>query len=549
MADSLNKLLKKLPGVDRLLEDARIDALMNLYPRVLILDGVRNYLDHMRHTILHVEPPPDIVDYDEIVNGLVAWAHEALKPSLRRAVNGTGIVLHTALGRAPFSEAARSRLADVAASYCTLQIDLATGKRGDRYKHVEDLLIRITGAEAAMVVNNNAAATLLILNTLAGGKEVLVSRGELIEIGGSFRIPDIMKRSGARLVEVGTTNRTHLKDYKNAIADQTALILRVHQSNYRILGFTKQVPIEELVGQCRASNLLFVDDLGSGALVDLSRWGLPREQTVQESVQAGSDVICFSGDKLIGGPQCGIIVGKKKHIDRLKRNQLTRALRSDKMTYAVLEETLRLFLDEDKLTQSHTVLKMLTEPPAAIKKRCQLLARKMRRILGARGKVEVIQDVSEAGSGSLAAEKLPTYALSLWILGASAEDLSAQLRRSSPPILGRIKDNHFLLDGRTLLKEEFQWVEDAVKKIIGWEPEMKASGSKKKTLSHAEKDETSSGDDQNSIQNKTDTEATQADPSSKSVSEIDDVLDAGTEPLDSGIESNELFTPGDDLNV
>lgn len=457
--------LKKIPKVDKLIEDGRIQDLINRFPRSLVVDSIRRYLDGLRRDFLQSETPLRSFDYQDIVDDLVVWTEIGLGTSMKRAVNGTGIILHTGLGRAPFAGDARQALNETAAGYCTLQIDCETGKRGDRHAHVEGLLQKLTGAESALVVNNNAAATLLILNTLAEGKEVIVSRGELVEIGGSFRIPDVLQRSGAKLVETGTTNRTHLKDYEGAVTPETGLILRVHQSNYRIVGFTKQVPLDELVTLARAKGVPVVDDLGSGAMVDFSRWGLPKEPTVQESVRAGADVVCFSGDKLIGGPQSGIVIGKAQFISRMKKNPLMRALRVDKMTYAALEATLRLFFDEARLIQAHPVLRMLTEPADAVRKRCLSLKRKMKTAAAGNIRLNIVKEYSETGSGSLAAEPLPTFALSVEMDGLSAEELAIKFRKSNPPIFGRVKYNRFLLDCRTIQQDELGMVESAFRKI------------------------------------------------------------------------------------
>ncbi len=452
-----NQLLQHLPKVDKLLEDQRMDAVVRVHPRSLVVDEIRSCLDQLRAKI--IDGSLSLVpDYDEIVRRLVERIEIALLPGLRRGINGTGVILHTALGRAPIAESAQHALMDTVQNYCTLQIDLETGKRGDRYKDVEKLLSQITGAEAAIVVNNNAAATMLILNTLAEGKEVIVSRGELVEIGGSFRLPDVMKRSGAKLVEVGTTNRTHLKDYERAISQDTGLILKVHQSNYRILGFTSQVLIDELAQLAHQRNVKIVDDLGSGALVDLSRWGLPKEPMVQDSVAAGADVVCFSGDKLLGGPQCGIIVGKREIVEQIKNNQLTRALRCDKMTFAVLEATLRLFLDERKLLAEHPVLRLLTMEESAIRTRCERLGSHLSQVLLEKGMVAVEQDASEVGSGSLATVTLPTWVVSISVEGLPPEELARKLRLARTPVFGRIKEQKFLLDGRTIRDDELELI-------------------------------------------------------------------------------------------
>ena len=479
--------LQDLPKVGRLLEDDRIAVLIENYPRSMVIDGIREFLDGMRERILEDDDAEGVPDVETFIDAFIDWAENAFKPGLKRAVNGMGIILHTGLGRAPFAKAAQDALMDAVANYCTLQIDAETGRRGDRYENVESLLKQITGAEAGLVVNNNAAATLLILNALAGGREVIVSRGELVEIGGSYRIPDVMKRSGARLVEVGTTNRTHLKDYKDAIRAETGLILRVHQSNYKIIGFTKIVPLDDLVHLAHESGIPLIDDLGSGALFDLSRWGLPKEPTAQESIRAGADVICFSGDKLLGGPQCGIIIGKKEYIDRIKQNQLTRALRVDKMTFAVLESTLRLFLDEKKLIQAHPVLGMLTESPESIKKRCQSLKRSLKAAIGDRGLMEIMRDVSEVGSGSLAAENIPTWGLSIHIVGWSAEELAKKLRLSNPPVFGRVKENRYILDCRTIRRDEFGLILQAFRSALKAERREKTAGISESDAGLAEK--------------------------------------------------------------
>jgi L-seryl-tRNA(Ser) seleniumtransferase len=460
-----NQLLQHLPKVDKLLEDPRIIDLLSVHPRSLVVEEIRAHLDELREKILSGETSR-LPEPQELLEQLASRINTQLTSGLRRCINGTGIVLHTALGRAPLPLVAREALKDVVENYCTLQIDLETGKRGDRYKEVETLLQKITGAEAALVVNNNAAGTMLILNTLAEGKEVIVSRGELVEIGGSFRLPDVMKRSGAKLVEVGTTNRTHLRDYGNAITPETALILKVHKSNYKISGFTSEVPIGELAELAHQQNVKAVDDLGSGALVDLSRWGLPKEPTVQDSVAAGADVVCFSGDKLIGGPQCGIIVGRRDLVEKMKNNQLTRALRCDKMTFAVLEATLRLFLDEGKLLRGHPVLRLLTMSQEDIKARCEKLKDGLARTVAGRGNAIIEQSTSEAGSGSLATVDLPTWAVAVSIDDLSSDEMARRLRLVKTPVFGRIKDEKFLLDGRTIRDDEIDLVVEGFKSIL-----------------------------------------------------------------------------------
>ncbi len=459
MPNDRKELLKKLPKVDKLFRDPKMKPLASRYPKKMVMEEIRICLKKYREKILKETGPIDNIEYDLIVDELIANASIRLGNSLKRAVNGVGVILHTALGRAPFAEDAQRALMDVVAHYCTIQINQETGKRGDRYAHVEKILCQITGAEAALVVNNNAAATMLVLNTLSKDKEVIVSRGELVEIGGAFRIPDVMERSGAVLKEVGTTNRTHLKDYKQAIDEETTgLILKVHQSNYSIIGFTKMVEVEELSKLAHENGLLLFDDIGSGALIDFERWGLPHEPTVQDSIKDGADVTCFSGDKLVGGPQCGIIVGKEDVITRMKDNQLCRAFRCDKMTFAVLEATLRLFLDERKLVKHHPSIRMMLEKPYEVKKRCMSLKRRIKVTIGSNVQLRVMEDLSEVGSGSMSSKDLPTWVLSIRSKKMSAEDLATKLRMYNPPIYGRINEGHFLLDCRTIRSDETRFI-------------------------------------------------------------------------------------------
>ena len=370
------ELLDGLPGMPALLNHPQIRSLREAHPTLYVNDIVRRELDGVRQLIL--DAPTDALadiklDESTIVERAQQVIRRALEPSVGRAINAAGVILHTALGRAPLAQAAREAVNLALDGYCTLAINRETGRRGDRHLHTDRLLSHLTGAEAGMIVNNNASATMLILNTLAQDREVIVSRGQLIEIGGAFRIPDVMARSGCKLVEVGTTNRTHLRDYEGAITEETAILLRVHTSNFRIIGFTKEMPLKDMVELGRSKGIPVVDDIGSGALVDLSEYGLPKEPLVQESVRDGADVICFSGDKMLGGPQCGIIVGRRTLIESIKRNPLTRALRCDKMTYAAVEATLKLYLEPDKLPRIHPVLQMITEPAASVRRRAQAL--------------------------------------------------------------------------------------------------------------------------------------------------------------------------------
>jgi L-seryl-tRNA(Ser) seleniumtransferase len=457
--DTRSARLKALPSVDALLGDARVTALLAKVPRRLALIVIRDYLDELREAILadrRVEFGPAT---------LVARVERQASRSLGRAINALGVVLHTGLGRAALSKVAQDSLHNVSESFCNLAIDLETGRRGERYAHVARLLCELTGAEAAMVVNNNAAATMLILNTLAEGREVIISRGQLVEIGGAFRMPDIMQRSNVRMVEVGTTNRTHLKDYRAAITPQTALLVRVHMSNYKIVGFTREVPLADLVALGREFKLPVVDDLGSGALIDLARYGLPKEPTVQESVVAGADVVCFSGDKLIGGPQAGIIVGKRPYVEQLKKNPLTRALRCGKLTYAALEATLRLFFDEERLLREHSVLSVLCKPLSVMEAAagellvaCQDLAPKAGFALR--------DGMSEIGGGSLATEQLPSKLVAIKPKSLSADELARRLRLVEPPVFTRIERDAVVLDFRTIRNDEVAIVAQALHRAL-----------------------------------------------------------------------------------
>lgn len=462
MKEKSAALLKQLPSVDRISRTSLIKELLSRYPRKLVLYEIRENLKKIREAIVNDGEYPKL-DLDTVTQYIVEKSRPKLNNSLKRGINGAGVILHTGMGRAPFAKEAQQALLDSVMNYCTVQIDQDTGKRGHRDSHIENLIQQITGAEAATIVNNNAAATMLVLNTLAKDKEVVVSRGQLVEIGGAFRIPDVMKQSGAILHEVGTTNRTHLKDYAGAIRSeedeiQTGCLLHVHTSNYYIRGFTKTVPIKEMAELAHSKGLPMYDDLGSGALIDLERFGLPHEPTIQESLEDGADVISFSGDKLVGGPQCGIIVGKKEYIEKIRKNQLSRSLRCDKMTYAVLEATLRLFLDEEKLLKRHPVIKMLTESNEEVKKRGQSLQRRIKSSIGNKVRMRLEEDVSEVGSGSLSWANIPTHVLTFKSSKKSAEAIAEGMRKFNPPIYGRINNDCFIIDCRTILHEEIGFI-------------------------------------------------------------------------------------------
>jgi L-seryl-tRNA(Ser) seleniumtransferase len=375
------------------------------------------------------------------------------------------VVVHTNLGRSLLATEVVENLITIASRYSNLEYDLKIGKRGSRYSCVEDLICEISGAEAAMVVNNNAGAVLLCLETIARDKEVVVSRGELVEIGGSFRVPDVMAKSGGILREVGTTNRTHLRDYENAIASNTGLLLKVHTSNYSVVGFTAEVSLPELVDLGAAHQLPVMEDLGSGTFIDFSKYGLLKEPTVQESVTAGADAITFSGDKLLGGPQSGIIVGKKKVVDQIKKNPITRALRIDKLTLAALESTLRLYRDEEKAVRIIPTLRMIMLPLKEIQKRAQALADALKNSGDARMHIQLIERSSKTGGGALPLMELPSLCVGIQIKGISPNALEKTMRSNDPPIIGRIEDDLFVMDPRTIQKDELAIIETAFKNL------------------------------------------------------------------------------------
>jgi L-seryl-tRNA(Ser) seleniumtransferase len=400
------------------------------------------------------EELPSHLDQEALFRELEQALKAAARPSLCRVVNATGVIIHTNLGRSPLAAAAQEQLLQVAAHYSNLEYDLARGERGSRQEHLEGLLQELTGAQAALVVNNNAAAVLLALNTLARSREVIISRGQLVEIGGSFRLPEIMTVSGALLREVGTTNKTYLHDYERAITSETAVLLRVHPSNFRILGFTREVSLPELVALGRSYDLPVLEDLGSGCLLDLSRYGLEKEPTVQETLAAGADLVLFSGDKLLGGPQAGLALGSREVVARLRQNPLTRALRPDKLTLAALEATLRLYLEEPQAVAALPTLKMLTRPVAALARQARALARVMRRRWGPRLKVEVRPSEARVGGGALPQASLPSRALALELPPLAPHQLESRLRQAQPPVIARVEQGSLLLDLRTILPED-----------------------------------------------------------------------------------------------
>lgn len=458
-----NELLRKLPKVDELLKEKLVVQSLKTVMRPIILEALRETIDELRNNILNNTISEFTID--DILHRFERLVQIKNSPKLKKVINATGVVLHTNLGRALLSEEAVKDILNCASSYSNLEYNLENGERGSRYSHIEDLLKKITGAEAAMVVNNNAAAVMLVLNTLCSDKEAIVSRGQLVEIGGSFRVPEVMKFSNAKLVEVGTTNRTHLYDYENNINENTGVLLKVHTSNFKVLGFTEEVSLEELVSLGNEKQVPVVEDIGSGVLIDFSKYGFSYEPTVQESVKKGIDVITFSGDKMLGGPQAGIIVGKKHFIDKIKKNQLTRALRIDKLTLAALEGTLKYYIDEELAVKDIPTLNMILSPKEEHKKRAQRLKSKIQKAVEGL-EVTVDSDYSMVGGGSMPTEKIPTYVLRIKSKSISAEQLEKKLRGSETPIIVRIIEHNIIMDLRTIFDRDFEVITEAFKKLM-----------------------------------------------------------------------------------
>ena len=464
IADNNQANLRHLPKVHVLLETEPAQALLADLPRPVVLDEVRAELDTLRQKVLAGEAAPP---FDE------AGIFEAIKRRLaasdlrrlQRVINATGIVIHTNMGRAPMAEAAVEAVTSAARNYSNLELDLATGKRGGRGGQIGELLKRLTGAEAALVVNNNAAAVLLALTAAAQGGEVIISRGELVEIGGGFRVPDVITQSGARLVEVGTTNKTRLGDYKKAVTADTKVLLKVHASNYRIIGFTEEASPPELVALGQEHGLLVMNDLGSGALVDVTRFGLPYEPTVTEMIKAGVDVAMVSGDKLLGGPQCGILLGKAAPISLMASHPLFRALRADKLTLAALEATLRLYEDEEHLTETVPVLHMLSRSKEELTRRARRLRNALAKISGL--ETRLTDGVGYTGGGALPTVPLPTKLVQVRAAAMSVEEIASALRRHDPPVMGMLADGWLVLDVRTVREDEMREVVQALREVVG----------------------------------------------------------------------------------
>ena len=472
MSNSKQDLLRKLPAIEILLNEPIFQQLGESVPRTVVTNAIRVEVDRTREAILRDELTA--IDEESLRPALVAGAvrrvHFASQPHYRKAINATGVVLHTGLGRAVLAREVVEHITTDLAGYSLLQTDVETGRRGARTPRIEHLLRELTGTEAATVVNNNAAATSIVLNTVASGREVIVSRGQLVEIGGSFRLPEVMEASGARLVEVGTTNKTHPRDYEQAITEETAALLRVHPSNYRISGFTSEVPLETMIQIAHKHNLVLIDDVGAGSLVDVTRFGFEKEPTLQESVAAGSDLITSSADKLIGAGQGGIILGRKKLVDAVRTNPLARVLRPGKLTLAALETTLALFLDPEEAIRRVPTLRMLARPYNDIATQADRIAEALegRRVAA---QIEAIDGTSQMGSGSLPTQNLPTRIVALSPTSDSAATLARKLRKAKPSVVTRVKTDQVLIDPRTLLEGDEALLVETVANVCTSSPE------------------------------------------------------------------------------
>ena len=461
-----NRLYRSIPKVDIILEQELIKDLIKKYGRNIVIDAVRSQTENLRKLIQVCDDEKVIREkIDNLTQSIEIYLKDIVSQSMRSVINATGMILHTNLGRAPISSDHADRLKEIITGYSNLEYDLETGERGERYFHFEKLICKITGAEAAIAVNNNAAAVMLVLNAMAKSGEIIVSRGELVEIGGKFRIPDVMEQSGALLVEVGTTNKTHCDDYEAAITAQTRAFLKVHTSNYKIVGFAKSVSIQELKALSKKTGIPIIEDLGSGMLVDLSKYGLAYEPTVQDSIKNGADVVCFSGDKLLGGPQAGIIVGKKKYIDRMKKSQLTRAFRIDKFTTLALELIFREYLDEEKAMKTIPVLKMIRESFDEVSVRAQSLKSCLeQRQLSAR--IEIRKCESQIGGGSLPLERIASMAVTIKPFKMTVPQLEKAMRALEIPIIARTINDMIYMDVRTIDSSLFSQIAEMLERIL-----------------------------------------------------------------------------------
>ena len=471
MSENRQALFRKIPSVDVLLAHPQIEIALSGQPRVLVIRAIHEVLETLRVAIQEEAPvTEEALETDVIVQDVLVQMDRLSMPSLRNVVNATGVVVHTNLGRSLLADRVLAKFNSLAGGYSNLEYSLEQGRRGSRYTHVEYLLKELTGAEAGMVVNNNAAAVLIALETLAKGKEVVVSRGQLVEIGGAFRIPDVMRKSGATMVEVGTTNKTHLKDYEEAIGPDTALLLKVHTSNFQIVGFTEEVPLSDLVKLGQKHGIPVMDDLGSGCLVDFSSYGMIQEPTVQDALDQGVGVVTFSGDKLLGGPQAGIILGKNELVKAIRENQLNRALRIDKLTLLALEETLRMYRDPRMAAKDIPTLRMICSSYESLAEKAEQLHALIQGINTPNFSIEQIDGDSKVGGGALPLQKLKTRLVSLVPARLSAQKMEERLRQNDPPVIGRVEKDRLVLDVRTIQEKEVQIVARAVEKLCQINP-------------------------------------------------------------------------------
>jgi L-seryl-tRNA(Ser) seleniumtransferase len=460
------QFIQKIPKVDKLYQKLSFMQPFKEIPRPIIIQAIQMTLDECRQGVLNGHYNEKDLDESCVIQKVKFMLSKALKPNLQAVINATGIIVHTNLGRSLLASSALDQIIQVSCHYSNLEYNLETGKRGQRYQLVESLICSLTGAEAATIVNNNAGAVLITLQTLASDKAVIVSRGELIEIGGSFRIPDIMALSGATLIEVGTTNRTHLKDYQDAITPETGLLLKVHPSNYAIQGFTASVELKDMVNLGATLTIPVMYDMGSGNLVDLSSKGLNNEPVVEKIISSGVDIVTFSGDKLLGGPQAGIIVGTKSIVDQIKKNPMARALRIDKLTLAALEGTLRLYQDPKTVFEKVPTLAFITRPLSEIKNVVEQIYSEVQSLDNDQFQITIIQTNSRIGGGALPLQTLPTYCIGIKSNECSADSVERYFRNQSPPIIGRIENDQFLLDCRTVLPTETETLKKGVENLI-----------------------------------------------------------------------------------
>lgn len=452
------ELLRSLPKVDELLQNNKLQDLSQKLDQEYLVEIIREEIEKVRSSILKQTFEGDHICIDTMIEGIRSRLRREFDFGLKKVINGTGVVLHTNLGRAPMPRAVQSAFDDILYGYCNLEYEIDKGVRGSRHDHLKGLIQKLTGAEDVIVVNNNAAAVMLVLSTMAKGREVVVSRGELVEIGGSFRIPKVMEHSGAILKEVGSTNKTHLHDYEEVIGENTAALMKVHTSNFKIMGFTDSVSIKDLKPLAEKYDLPIIDDLGSGVFLDLRKYGLDYEPTVMDSLAAGADIVTFSGDKLMGAAQCGVIVGKAKYIAQMKKNNLLRALRVDKMTITALTATLSMYLDSENIEKNIPVLRMLSQSEEQLKTKAQHLYDLIREKSGSEDQIECVPCQSMVGGGSLPTQLMSSYGIRISPKDQSTSKLEQQLRIQEPHLVGRVEEDHYYLDVRTIFEEELDIV-------------------------------------------------------------------------------------------